>query len=207
MPIKIFKIFIFVALSLSFFHIQAIENSIIPLMEKYETIENLPQQKFLKSQYNEIQEALSQKETKIRLVSYNMLFNLYDHNLSEIHRWPQRQQRIVEIIKDMQPDLIGAQELYKVQVDDLMSQIGGKHEFYSKSSPDGELNGIFYLRDRFQVLEKNVWPMNSNPEISNFDTLTMLKLKDLLTGKIFAVFNTHLAFSKIEKRGFWTLYY
>lgn len=57
----------------------AVENSVIPLMEKFECIENLPSQKFTKQQFSEISNALEKKEEVIRLVTYNMLFNLYDH--------------------------------------------------------------------------------------------------------------------------------
>lgn len=200
MNFKNIGILLLIATHLISFQLQSVEDSIIPLMEKFETLENLPEQKFAKEQFNELKEALVQRDQKIRIVSYNMLFNLYDHNLPETHRWPQRQQRVIDLIKDMQPDLIGAQELYQVQKEDLMAQISDEYEFYSKPAADGELNGIFYRKSRFEVLEQQVWSMTETPEIPSSETLTMLKLKDLITEKVFAVFNTHLAFSKIDKR-------
>ena len=192
-----------VALILSFdFYGFTIENSIIPTMEKFESLENLPSEKYSKQQYNEIQKALSLKENRIRLATYNMLFNLYDHNLEEQHRWLQRLPLIVEMINEMKPDIIGVQELYSDQLADLMPYIDGVYNFYSKPCEDGELNGIFYRKDRFEVIESKVVYMTETPEVPSSETLTMLQLKDQKTGSIFAVFNTHLAFSKIEKRDF-----
>ncbi len=189
-------------LIVSIIQIYSVENSIIPQMEKYEIITNIPQNKFSSSQYAEICDALNQTDQKIRLVSYNMLFNLYDHNLPEIHRWPQRQKRVVELIKDMQPDIMGVQELYKDQLEDLIAQIGEEYEFYTKPAEDGELNGIFYRIDRFEVLEKKVWYMTPTPDVPSSETLTLLKMKDQVSGATFAVFNSHFAFSNIEKRDF-----
>src|ERR1700722_10745963 len=81
----------------------AVENSVISVMESFECIENLPSQKFTKNQFNEIANALEKKDEMIRLVTYNMLFNLYDHNLDEENRWPNRLPRIVELIHEMRP--------------------------------------------------------------------------------------------------------
>jgi hypothetical protein len=76
------------------FYTIGVENSIIPTIEKFEAIENLSIEKYSKSQFAEIQKALSQKEDRIRLMTYNMLFNLYDHDLDEENRWPQRCPRL-----------------------------------------------------------------------------------------------------------------
>lgn len=180
----------------------AIENSIGPTIEKSEAIENLNPLKFSTNQYIEITSALSRLDEKIRIVSYNVLFNLYDHNLEEVNRWPQRLPRIVALIDEMQPDIIGVQELYPSQYESLMPRIGETYAFYARACEDEELNGIFYRKDRFEVVESNVWYMTATPEVPSSETLTMLQLKDLKTGKVVAIFNTHLAFSKVDKRDF-----
>lgn len=177
-----------------------VENSVIPLMEKFELIENLPIKKYSDNQYSEIVEVLNHKNERLRLVSYNMLFNLYDQNLDEVNRWPQRLPRIVELIEEMQPDIIGVQELYQNQLDDLLPYINDTFKFYSKPCGDGEFNGIFYRKDRFEILDSTIWYMTEGSNGPGTDTLTMLKLKDLKTNQVFAVFNSHLAFSKINKR-------
>jgi endonuclease/exonuclease/phosphatase family metal-dependent hydrolase len=109
---------------------------------------------------------------------------------------------IVELINDVQPDIIGVQELYSDQLNDLKSYLEPTYEFYCKPCKDGELNGIFYRRERFEPIDCKVLYMTETPDIPSGGTLTMIQLKDHKTGRIFAVFNTHLAFSNIEKREF-----
>lgn len=193
---------LFIYLILPVLQLCAVENSVIPLVEKFERIENLTPQKYSQNQYLEICSVLNQREERLRLATYNVLFNLYDHNLEEINRWPQRLPRIVELINEMQPDIMGVQELYPDQLADLLPHLEHTFAFYAKACKDGELNGFFYRKERFEVVDSQIWYMTSTPEIPSSETLTMLQLKDLKTGKCFAIFNTHLAFSKINKREF-----
>lgn len=182
---------------------EAIENSVIPQIEKFEKIENLPAHQYSQGQFLEIASALDHKDERIRIASYNVLFNLYDHNLDEVNRWPQRLPRIVELIEEMQPDIIGVQELYPDQLKDLLPFLGEHFAFYARACEDGEeLNGIFYRKERFEVLGRRIWFMTYTPDVPSSETLTMLQLKDRLTGKPLAIFNTHLTFSKINKRAF-----
>lgn len=180
----------------------AVENSIVPTIEKFEQLEHLPAKKFSNRQYAEITSALNRKEERIRLVTYNVLFNLYDHNLEEVNRWPQRVPRIVQMIEDMQPDILCVQELYQSQLDDLMPHLKEAYSFYAKPCEDGELNGIFYRISRFEIMDSTILYMTNTPEVPSSETLTMLKLRDLKTGQFLQVFNAHLAFSKIDKRDF-----
>lgn len=172
------------------FSTNAVENSIIPTIEKFETTENLPAKKFTKSQFREISAALEKKDEIIRLVTYNMLFNLYDHNLAEINRWPNRLPRIVELVREMKPDIINTQELYPTQVQDIVSLLEDEFAFYpGQKDEDGESYGIFYRKDRFELLSNQI----------NYP-LSMVQLRDLKTDKIIHVFNTHMPLSNIEKR-------
>lgn len=168
----------------------AVEDSVIPLMEQYEIVENLPAKKFTTRQLQEIAEALAKKENKVRLVTYNMLFNLYDHNLAEENRWPNRLPRIVDLVQAMKPDIICTQELYPDQVQDLSGLLNEDFDFFvGQKDEDGESYGIFFRKDRFELLSSTV----------NYP-LSMIQLRDLKTGKTFAVFNTHMPFSNLEKR-------
>lgn len=180
----------------------AVENSIIPLVEKFEKIENISAKKYSKMQFEEISAALSRKQESLRIVTFNTLFHLYDHNLSAENRWPQRLPRIVEVLAEMQPDVMGVQELYPSQLNDLMPYLEEDYAFFAYPCEDGEMNGIFYRKERFEVVKSQVWYMTEIPDVPSSETLTMLQLKDQLTGKVFALLNTHLAFSKVDKRGF-----
>lgn len=180
-------VFIFLFLVTAF--VNAVENSIIPTMDKFEQIENLPQQKFTKNQFTEISTALSQSGEKIRLVTYNMLFNIHDQDLDEENRWPQRMPRVVELVRSMQADIVNTQELYPSQFQDLVTELEEFTFFAAQVSAEGESYGIFYRTDRFELIsEKMQYPLAS------------VQLKDLKTDKIVHVFNTHMPFSNMEKR-------
>jgi endonuclease/exonuclease/phosphatase family metal-dependent hydrolase len=184
------------------FSTEAVENSVIPQMDRFEKIENLSMHRYSKRQFSDIVSMLERKDERIRVATYNILFDLYDHNLEEVNRWPQRLPRIVELIEEMQPDILGVQELYPNQLEQLMPYLENTFTFYARACEDGELNGIFYQKERFEVVDQQIWYMTETPEIPSSETLTMLQLKDLKTGQVLAIFNTHLAFSKIEKRDF-----
>jgi endonuclease/exonuclease/phosphatase family metal-dependent hydrolase len=188
--------------SLAAFYLESVENSIVPAIEKFEQLKNLPVEKYSKNQYLEIASALQRINERIRLISYNVLFDFFDRNLDKVNRWPQRLPRIVDLLEEMQPDIICVQELYTNQIQDLMPYLENTFLFYSGACEDGELIGIFYQKDRFEVVSSKIWYMTSTPDVPSSETLTMLKLKDLKTGRHVAVFNTHLAFSNINKRDF-----
>lgn len=180
----------------------SVENSIIPTIEKFEYVENLPAQKYSRQQFSEITSVLKRKDECIRLVTYNVLFNRYDHNLDEENRWPQRLPRIVELLEEMRPDILSVQELFTNQFIDLRPHVEHTFAFYCRDCEDGELSGIFYRKERFELIDSKVCYMTCTPDIPSSATLTMVQLKDLKTGKMFAVFNAHLSSSNAEKRDF-----
>jgi hypothetical protein len=111
-----------------------------------------------------------------------VLFNLYDHNLDEENRWPNRLPRIVELIHEMRPDIINTQELYPTQVQEIVNLIGDDFSFFpGEKDEDGESYGIFYRTDCFELLSSQIDYL-----------LSMVQLKDLKTDKIIHVFNTHM---------------
>jgi endonuclease/exonuclease/phosphatase family metal-dependent hydrolase len=167
-----------------------IENSIVASLENSLILENLPVQKYSKNQFSEIVTALQHSQERLRIVTFNMLINKRDYKTEESYRWPQRLPRIVEIIEELAPDVIGAQELYQSQLDDLLAHIGPNYGFFGEPRTDGELNGVFYRKSRLELVGSEVWTI---PGIGN--NVTMVQLHDLVTGQLFAIFNTHASFS------------
>lgn len=194
---KLLSKIIFLSFILGFNLDASLENSITPHIENFESIDALPFQKYSKNQLTEIESALKRKNDRIRVVSFNMLANDAEEQREEINRWPSRLPRIVEILNDMQPDVIGSQELYQNQLNDLLPYIQDTFSFYGKPRSDGELNGIFYSKNRFEMIKGSVWQIPTMGKLSN--TVTMVQLKDIRTGNIFAIFNAHLAFGADER--------
>lgn len=200
-----YRFFLFFLLGLSSFLIAVtglVESSITPSVDYYESVNSLCRNKYSIAQYEEINSALFLKDEKIRIVSYNVLFSCFDAKQLKVNRWPQRWPRVLALIEEMDPELIGMQELSASQAKDLLPLMQKNYGFFSNDLKEGDLGGIFYRLDRFELIEGDFWSMSPNSEEPSLHTLTMVKLKDKLTGKSMAVFNVHLAFGKIEKRDF-----
>ena len=181
---------IFVVLLFGF--LEGVENSIVPVIEA--AVSKLPQQKYSKRQWVEIEEALQHKKELFRVVTFNMLANDTDEKREEVNRWQQRVPRIVDVLNEMHPDVLCPQELYQDQLDDLYPYLEEKFNFYGEPRLDGELNGVFFNKGRFDPVKEAVWRLESTG-----NTLTMVQLKDKGTEKLFAVFNTHLSFGANER--------
>ena len=181
--------------------LHSVENSIIPLMEKTVRLDDVDFSKYTTAQGKEIQEAVSHLDEKIRVVSFNILFDLYDHNLDEQNRWPARKERVFQMFKDLNADIVGVQEVYSNQLGDMMEALSDQYEFFGSPCKDGEINGIFYKKERFTLEDLQIWYLSkTDPNNISASSLTMIKLTDKINGKAFAVFNAHLAFSNIDKR-------
>lgn len=180
-----------------------IENSVVPLVEKYENLVNFPSHKFSKPQFEEIQQVLTHKNARLRIVSYNMLSddsnNEHERGKDKQYNWKSRLLRIMEVFEEMQPDIIAVQELSERQVNDLLPLMQETYEFYGyPRNKDQEFNGFFYRKSRFVVELHKIMTVYESGSITN--TLTALQLKDKTTQKKFAVFNTHLPFSSPNQR-------
>ena len=183
----------------SLFLLHGVENSIVPLMEHYERLENVPSTKMSTSQRDEIEEALKRLDHKVRYVSYNVLFDLHDHEQEETNRWKNRLPRVAELLQEMDADILSVQELYPNQFSDLYPFLEDTFSFFGEKNSDGELNGIFYKKERFELIESDSYGMGHFFTLFS-DRLNKVQLKDRLSNCTFAVFNTHFTFSKVEKR-------
>lgn len=176
-----------------------VENSIVPIMEKYEKIENIPMQKLSANHFNEISAALGNVNHKVRIVTFNLLCDDRENNSEEINKWHNRLSRVVELFNEMQPDIICVQEQYQRQLDALLPRLGDHYSFYGSPRGDGEVNGVIYRNDRFQLIQGSVITIPSQGRPKS-NTVTMAQLKDSKTDKLFAVFNTHMTFSSNNER-------
>ncbi|MES2122970.1 MAG: endonuclease/exonuclease/phosphatase family protein [Chlamydiota bacterium] len=178
----------------------ALENSIVPIVEKFEMVENLSASKYAPGQYAQIVESLKRKADRIRVVSYNVLFNINDESLDPINRWKERLPRIVELLTEMQPDVIGVQELFRSQFDDLLPLIAKTYGVYYDVKGQGELNAIFYRKGRFEQVKGEVVRLSKPDKLDICSTLTCLELLDKKSNQKVIFFNTHLPFEGIAKR-------
>jgi endonuclease/exonuclease/phosphatase family metal-dependent hydrolase len=191
----------------------SISDSVMPIMEN---VEKMPPQKYSERHYAEIQEALKRDAEKVRVVSYNILFDLFDAQLvDKTHSWESRLPRVVASIKNMAPDLLCLQEVYPKQLEDLRSHLGAEFAFVVGDSKTGELNVIGYRKERFESVSSTSLTMPFNPkdealvaripdllppELEPGKQLTLAHFLDKLTGKHVVALNTHLTFYRVNSR-------
>jgi len=115
--------------------------------------------------------------------------------------WEKRRDLLVETIRDLRADILGTQELYKLQGDYITSNLP-QYAWFGigrYGNQDDEHTGVFYLRDKFRVLESGDFWLSEMPnragsrswDITLPRVATWAKFEELATGKTFYVFNTH----------------
>lgn len=139
----------------------------------------------------------------IHLMSYNLRYPNPDDGE---HYWPHRRPMVSSVIRFHQADIIGVQEAFRSQLDEL-SQDLPEHAWTGRCrtdgsahpSPDNEFSAIFYRKARFEMLDGGTFWLSPTPEkvgSQGWDAAlpriaTWAKLKDRDSGMAFFVFNTH----------------
>lgn len=191
-----------------------VSDSLFSHLTTYETLmphqKNFSEGKIGFKQFEEISSVLKLLAFKIRFMTWNMLFNLNDERLLPCNRWPERLPRIVKLISLIDPDIIGAQELYGAQKAQLAESLKSIYSVYGPPGPGKtkefkEHNPIIYKRDRFTVKHKMLREMRfdvKNGKKSGFDdkAITVMVLFDQVSKKDLAVLNTHLSFDSPDAR-------
>jgi endonuclease/exonuclease/phosphatase family metal-dependent hydrolase len=204
-------------------------SSAVFLVSQLENPHYLPRAKHTLEKQGMILHALNRLDEKVRIVSFNILFNCTEERFPEHYQWPARLPRIIKLFEYMRPDVIAVQELYPEQLKDLEACIGSEFEFYVGSLQKGELNGIFYRKERFEIdreydvtqqidILKNgdkrlpfdqkehedakKYPAKDMmaPELEPGQMFTVLHLCDKKTQRKFAIVNAHFTFRKIHSR-------
>lgn len=106
-------------------------------------------------------------------------------------------------INDLMPDTLGVQEInsnWVAKMEELLPQYSyyGVKRGGDENEKKSEMNGIFYLRDKFELLESNTFWLSETPDTeSKYDgagcyrICSYVVLKNRTTGDAFAHFNTH----------------
>ncbi len=113
-------------------------------------------------------------------------------------------------INDLLPDVLGVQELNNIWLKKLQDYLP-QYDYYGvlrggdENEKKSEMNGIFYLKDKFELIESNTFWISETPDVeSKFDgagcnrTCSYIVLKNKSTGEILAHLNTHLDNASVE---------
>lgn len=116
--------------------------------------------------------------------------------------WNVRRDRVANYIREKAIDVVGMQEVLHPQLLDLLERLP-QYDYVGVGRADGKIRGeyspIFFLKDKFEVLDKGNFWLSETPDVpgsKGWDAAieriaSYAKLKDKATGKIFMAVNTH----------------
>ena len=114
--------------------------------------------------------------------------------------WKHRKEFAAEVIRDAKLDVVGLQEAFRFQLDDLRKQLPEFQEVGEGRDGDtkGEYSAILYRGSRFTALGSGTFWLSDTPEVKSrhwgnryLRICTWVRLKDKNTGRCFHVYNTH----------------
>ena len=139
-----------------------------------------------------------QEVKDIKVSSFNLRMDTPNDG---VNAWPNRKEMIKELIQYHDFDIIGTQEGFIHQLNDLLEMPG--FAFIGAGRDDGKQGGehsaILYKTDRFEVLESGDFWLRENPDEPGlgWDATCCNRIaswglfKDLESGNEFYVFNAH----------------
>lgn len=132
-----------------------------------------------------------------------MTFNVRMSTPSDsINYWEYRKEGVRKFLEKQTPDMIGAQEVLKEQLDDLLEMLPG-YGYIGVGREDGkeagEYSPIFYNQSRVELLEEGYFWLSETPEVpgsKGWDAAveriaTWGHFRDLMNDSTFFMLNTH----------------
>ncbi len=136
-------------------------------------------------------------QNTIEVMSFNIRLGSVDDG--ENH-WNIRKDKVKDLINYYEADFVGLQEAQKFQINYLLQE-NVLYDFVGKPRDDGEnaeFSCIFYLKNKYKVLEQNTFWLSETPEKStkSWDAaypriVTYALFENIKTKKKVWVFNTH----------------
>jgi len=115
--------------------------------------------------------------------------------------WPHRQDHAAVVIRQHAPDVLGLQEAFRFQIDDLSANLAGFGEIGvgRDGGTNGEYSAILYRKEVLEVADSGTFWLSETPDhpSKSWDTAciricTWAQFRDRRTGRRFYVYNTHL---------------
>jgi len=142
----------------------------------------------------------NKSKVEIKLISYNIRLSGLEEIDSE-NNWDNRKEATIRMIEQEKPSVFGLQEALLEQVEYIETNLPqynnvGVGRDDGKSA--GEFMSIFYLSDKFNLLQNGVFWLSETPNIVSkgwdagcFRTAEWVQLQDIESKKEFYFFNTH----------------
>jgi endonuclease/exonuclease/phosphatase family metal-dependent hydrolase len=143
------------------------------------------------------------QDTTFHVMSYNIRLPVPQDGLNY---WSNRRQLVYSIFNFYEPDIIGVQEAFRRQLNDIVTEFPDygwygvcRTDGMTDPKPDGEFTAILYRKSRFRLLDGGTFWLSEHPDsvgLKGWDaqlprTVTWAQFRDNNTGKEFFHFNTH----------------
>jgi len=146
---------------------------------------------------------------ELEVMSFNIRYAHAGHSeKSTDNNWNDashpRRERVIRVIHENLPDILGVQEARHEQIEDLKEALG-EFDFYGIGRDDGETkgeySGIFFRKDRFERGDAGSFWLSATPDEPGTTfapeanavprIASWVKLKEVPTGQEFFVLNAH----------------
>ena len=128
----------------------------------------------------------------------------YDNPRDSINAWPNRAAIVSSFIRIEKPDLLGMQEVLQHQfefLDSALNDYGSVGVGRSDGAKGGEMNPVFYRKERFDMIRTKTFWLSETPEVPGSQAwgaglpriVTWMELVDKNTHQHICFFNTHFA--------------
>lgn len=153
-----------------------------------------------------IQGFTAKEENAMRIMSFNIRCTNVGNDT-----WEDRIGIVTQSILDGNPDSVGVQEATPEWMATLNETLGEKYSYVGVGRDDGDNEGeysaIFYLKDKYSVVDSGTFWLSETPEEVSFGwdaacrrVCTWVVLEDKATGQKYAHINSHFDHVGIEAR-------
>ena len=130
-----------------------------------------------------------------------MSFNIRNGKANDgDNSWVNRRPLVSGVIRDYAPDVVGLQEAFRFQLDQLAADLPGFVEVGEgrAGGVKDEYSAILYRAARFELLGSGTFWLSDTPEVvsrhwghHHYRVCTWARLRDVASGQALYVFNTH----------------
>jgi endonuclease/exonuclease/phosphatase family metal-dependent hydrolase len=131
-----------------------------------------------------------------------MTFNIRNGRAKDgENRWALRKDFVCDVIRNDAPDILGLQEAYRFQLDDINERLPGYGEvgIGREGGSKGEHSSILYIEKRFDVADSGTFWLSDTPAKPSAHwgnsykrICTWARFIDKTTARPFYVYNTHM---------------
>jgi endonuclease/exonuclease/phosphatase family metal-dependent hydrolase len=153
--------------------------------------------------FSNLPSSLGQTEAPIKVMTFNIRF---PNPGDGFNYWPNRKELVASMIRFNEADLVGVQEAFRSQLDELTQMLPGyawtglcRTDGSQNPDPDNEFSAILYRTDRFELLESETFWLSPKPSevgSKSWDAalpriVSWARFRDKQTQQEWYHFNTH----------------